>query len=92
MKDMIGREIQVGDTVAYVSNPGYGPRLTIGRVEMLVGEGSGIRVERMYAGHDVKEGMRQRWDYDPATKKYSSTPCKARATTVCMSDRIYVIG
>lgn len=93
MKDMFGTKIEVGDTIAYTSNPGYGPRMTVGTV--VETDEKTAKVERIQTGcgesYDVKDGMTQKWVYDYATKKGEHVPVKARPTRIGMGDRCLIV-
>jgi len=92
MKDMIGRDIKVGDKIAYASKPYCGVRLTIGTV-IAVDENS-IKVERIHAGgrNGVKDNLQVKRTWNVETTKFVDTIVKPRTTTVCMSGRCCIVN
>lgn len=93
MKDMFSNEICVGDTIAYTSDPGFGPVMTVGTV--VETDSKSAKVERIQTGRgtfsDVKDGMFQKWVWDSVAKKGEHVPAKARKTRIAMGDRCLII-
>lgn len=91
MKDITGREICVGDKIAYASAWGSA-KLTVGRVVSLTKKGGddAVVVERHY-GPRIVNGMTKKWIWDEKTKKGTHVPVKPRNTTISYSSRCVVI-
>lgn len=88
MKDMVGHEICVGETIAYVS-ANYGVKMTVGTV-VEVGLDH-VRVERIHDGHNIRNGTKRCHSW---SKDGRLVPCdkKPRQTTISMPARCYVVA
>ena len=87
MKDILGNEIQVGDTVAYAAARS-GAYLTVGRV-LQVDDGT-ARIERIATDY-VRDGFYMKWE--KANGQYTKvvTTEKARSTRITIGSRAVVV-
>lgn len=92
MKDITGREICVGDKIAYASAWGNA-KLTVGRVIGLTKKGGNdaVVVERHY-GPRITNGMIKKWIWNKKTKNGAHVPVKPCNTTISYSSRCVVIA
>ena len=95
-KDMMGNAIEVGDTIAYVSDRG-GPFLTMGKVIKLDGYKQMIQIARAHSSgrpgsyNKISNGNRKKWVWDSVneTGYYADTP--AAPVYVRMTDRCLLV-
>lgn len=92
MLDITGREICVGNKIAYASSWGNA-KLTVGKVVGLTKKDNqdAVVIERHY-GPRIENGMSEKWIWNPKTKKGKYVPVKPRNTIISYSSRCVIIA